>query len=339
MSRGAPCVLGVFGGFAAACAFSACETSNLDAGTDIPHGPLPVDERNPIVIVNDGPRDNWQGEFALVLASLGQINLAGIIVDATNVYPTLETNTQGWRDMVKAARDSGMRNIPDPTASTGGPLQRPADGAIASTQPHGSEGARLIVDTARRLSQPLRPIVVASGSGLTEAADAYLIDPGIADRVVVIAALGHSAADGSSASMIGPNGPIDPWADEIVARKLRYVQVDAYYAQQNDVPQARVAELPANPFGVWMTSKVGEILPLPGFDAADQISVIAGALPAFALDVARMSETSPTPPAAGETPILSADATGNAWIVISGDATMATARFWQALKDPATYGR
>ncbi|HXK18469.1 MAG TPA: hypothetical protein VNG33_11735, partial [Polyangiaceae bacterium] len=50
------CVAGLFG----------CG-ANLDAGTDTPHGALPVDERSAIVVVNDGARDNWQGEYAVLL--------------------------------------------------------------------------------------------------------------------------------------------------------------------------------------------------------------------------------------------------------------------------------
>ena len=325
-------------------AFSACGSRTLDAGSDHPQGLLPVDERNPIILSNDGPRDNWDGEFAMTMASLGTIELVGIIVNSSPVYPTLEDNVQGWRDMVAAARASGMRGVPDPTASVDGTLQRPSDGDIDATPPNHTEGARLIIDTAHRLSQPLRPIVVATGGRLTEVADAYLLDPDIVDQVVVVASLGHAAGDGSSsalstpntATLSAPNGPIDPWADEIVARKFRYVQVNAYYEQQGDIPSARASELPANAFGAWMTSKLGDILPQT--DAADQLSVIAPALPAFAHGVTRMVEASATPPPAGGSPTLVAAANGNAWVVTSGDNALATSRFWQALTDPVAYG-
>jgi hypothetical protein len=315
---------------------SACGGSILDAGSDRLHGPLPIDERNPIILANDGPHDNWDGEFAMVLASRGRINLLAIIVNTAPYYPLIEDNVQGWRDMVKAARASGMRNIPDPTTSIGPILQRPANGDVSVTEPNHSEGARLIIDAAHRLSQPLRPIVVATGGRLTDIADAYLIDPSIADLVVVVASLGQSASDGSGAVMSIPNGEIDPWADEIVLRKFRYVQVNAYYAQQGDIPSARVGELPANPFGAWMTSKLADILSTSV--ATDQNSIIACAFPDFALNVVRMSEASATPPPAGTSPTLSPNFVGNGWVVNRGNNALATARFWEGLKDPTTYG-
>lgn len=49
-------------------ALAACG-STLDAGWDEPKGQLPVDDRNSIVICNDGPDDNWQGEYAMLLGS------------------------------------------------------------------------------------------------------------------------------------------------------------------------------------------------------------------------------------------------------------------------------
>jgi hypothetical protein len=244
---------------------------------------------------------------------------------------------QGWRSMVKAARDSGMRNIPDPTASVGPPLQRPADDNIDSTEPNRSEGARLIVDLARQLSQPLHPLVVATGGKLTDVADAYLLEPTIADQVVVVSSLGHPSADGQGAIMGSPNGDLDSWADEIVVRKFRYVQVNAYYAQKDDVPAARVPELPANAFGDWMASKVDKILEL--HEASDQNSVIASALADFSLDIEQVSESSGSPPNAGEVPLLALSSTGRGWLVSRGDNASATDRFWRALKDPATYRR
>jgi hypothetical protein len=314
-----------------------CGGRTLDAGSDHPQGPLPVDERNPIILSNDGPYDNWDGEYAMALASLGKINLAAIIVNSSPVRPNIDDNVQGWRHMVQAARSSGMRNIPDPTASVDeSPLVEPADGGIDSTQPEHTEGGRLIVQIANALSQPLRPIVVATGAGLTEIADAYLLDPSVADKIVVVSSLGQVAADGSSGSMGAPNGYFDPWADEIVVRNFRYVQVDAYYAQQNDIPADMLAELPDNPFRAWIAAKMSQILPLPPNDACDQNSVIAAAFPDFTLDFVRMS-SSATPPPSGGTPTLTANDAGNCWVVIQGDNASASARFWQALTNPATY--
>jgi hypothetical protein len=91
----------------------------------VPHGRLPVDERNPIILANDGVSDNWSGEFAVLLANSGGPALAGIIVTSSWFWPDLNANANGWTRFVTAARSSGLRNIPDNTASAGLPLVRP----------------------------------------------------------------------------------------------------------------------------------------------------------------------------------------------------------------------
>jgi hypothetical protein len=325
----------VTAGFAGALALLAsCGNVNLDAGSDHPHGLLPVDERNPLIVNNDGAYDNWMGEVAFALASSGHLRLAGIVIDATTNYPSLADNVQAWRSMVAAARASGMHGIPDPIASVGPTLVRPPSGDIDATAPNHSEGALFIIDTAARLSQPLRPVVVATGGSLTDLADAYLIDHGVADQVVVVSSLGETT--GTNISVGWPNGDLDPWACEIVVSRFRYVQINTYYAQQNDVPPARVADLPANPFGAWMTAKVGDIMAL--HEAADQDSVFAAALPTYSLDVLRASAAAAAPPPVGQPPMLTAGTDGRVWDVTRGDNAAATAYFWQALQDPKTFG-
>ena len=71
---------------------------------------------------------------------------------------------------------------------------------------------------------------------MTDIADAYLIDPSVVDRVVVVAALGtYTAPNGA---MNPPNGELDPWADWIVAQVFQYIQVSAFYDQTGDVTAA-----------------------------------------------------------------------------------------------------
>ena len=54
---------------AAAVLVAACEGGNIDAGRDIPHGMLPVDDRNAVIIANDSVTDNWTGEYAMLMAA------------------------------------------------------------------------------------------------------------------------------------------------------------------------------------------------------------------------------------------------------------------------------
>jgi hypothetical protein len=312
-------------------AVACAETRNL--GSSVPHGLLPVDERNPILLMNDGAYDNWQGEYAILLANAGGPALAGIVVNTSGPWPDIDTNIAGWRAMVQAARDSGLRAVPDPITSIGAPLARPADGQFASTAPNRSEGARLILDTAARLSLPYRPLVVATGGRLTDLADAYLMDPTITERVVVVSSLGSLSASGGS--MGAPNGEMDPWADAIVTASYRFVQVSAFYDQLTDVPVARLPDLPANAFGSWIAAKQPSIWNLP--EAADQVAVVAVAVPTFVTAVEQASVSSLVGPDASAGPDLSIDPKGAISIVTESAGAGATDRFWQVLTHPATY--
>jgi hypothetical protein len=74
----------------------------LDAGRDAPHGPLPVDERNPVIIENDGWSDNWMGEYTLLLAANGGPPVVGIIASPTQYWPSASANADGWMNLVTA---------------------------------------------------------------------------------------------------------------------------------------------------------------------------------------------------------------------------------------------
>jgi hypothetical protein len=309
-------------------------TESLDAGSSKPHGLLPVDERNPVILVNDGTSDNWQGEYAVLLASRGGPSLVGIIVNKSPPWPDIDANATSWRALVAAARDSGMRKPPDPIVSIGAPLVRPADGNIEATLPNNSEGAHLIVDASTRLSLPYRPLVVVTGGRLTDVADAYLIDPTVKDRVFVVASLGSLTASGGA--MGAPNGEMDPWADAIVTARMRYIQVSAFYDQLADVPASRLSELPANPFGEWIAQKQSKVWDLP--EAADQVGILAVGLSSFVVAVDRMSSGSV---AAGATvgPALTTNPAGAGWLVREVAGSVAAARFWELLLDPKTFGQ
>jgi len=318
-----------------AMAIAGC-TETYDAGGNSPHGLLPVDERNPIVLVNDSESDNWQGEYALLLANGGGLNLKGIVVGTNPNSPILEDNLAEWRKLIKAARDSRLRNIPsDPIGSNGDPLTRPPSGEIDDTQANHSEGANLILKAANDFSLPYRPLVVLTGGRLTDVADAYRMDPTVTERVVVVSALGGLTSTGGAMGI--PNGEMDPWADTIVTARFRYVQVSAFYDQLTDVPASRLSELPDNAFGKWIAAKQPNIWNDP--QAADQVGVAAIGIPSFALDVQSVSPVGPTEASATTGPALKASPDANGWLVRKSDGAAATARFWQLLLDPATFAQ
>jgi hypothetical protein len=308
-------------------------TEAFDAGSSPPHGQLPVDERNPIVLINDSNYDNWHGEYAALLANSGGPSLAGIIVGTSPNATDIDANVADWRNLVAAARASGLANIPDPIASIGAPLQRPASGDIDATVPNRSEGALFIVSESARRSLPYRPLVVQTAGRLTDVADAYLVDPTVVARVVIVSSLGTLSASG--AVMGRPNGEMDPWADTIVTARFRYVQISAYYDQLTDVPAARVSELPANAFGSWIAAKQPGIWSIP--QAADQGGVAALGIPGFVVAVERVSAVGPIAAGASAGPDLAPSPEPTAWLVTQVAGATATNRFWQLLLDPATF--
>jgi hypothetical protein len=300
----------------------------LDAGRNVPHGPLPVDERNPVIIHNDSATDNWMGEYAALLANNGGPSIAAIIVCASNYWKDLTANVTGWTDFVNAARASGLGGVPDLTVSAGAPLAKPGDGMIDSTVPNHSAGAQRIIDLSRQLSLPSRPVVILVGTTLTDVADAYLVDHSVVDRTIVVASLG--SFNTPRALMTGPNGDLDPWADWIVAQRFQYVQVSADY-DQVDVTTAQLANLPKTAFGDWIAGKQPKIS--MNTRASDQVTVLALAVPKFIKVVQRASpDLTPgfgNPP--GQGPPLVPDENGNAQIVSQIAAPLGPSLFWQLL--------
>jgi hypothetical protein len=315
--------------------FSGCG-GTLDAGRDIPHGILPVDERNPVILENDHWGDNWMGEYAMLLANSGGPPIAGIIASASPYWPNANDNAVGWGKLVGAARASGLQHIPDVTMSAGLPLARPADGQIRSTVRNDSAGAKLIVELSRALARPTRPLVVLACAPLTTIADAYLIDETVVDRVVVVAMLGELGMP-PKATMDGPNGDLDPWADWIVAQRFRYVQISAYYDQGNDVAANDLSRLPRNPIGDWMADKQPDLFKIP--QASDQIAPLSVALPTFAKAIHRAKPDTSVPFDPTQGPPLLPDEAGNAWVVTQIDAPLAASRLWEMLLSARTFGR
>ena len=302
----------------------------LDAGQDEHQGLLPVDGRNPTILLGDGFVDNWQGEYALLYAATGRLSLVGIVVDTSPTWTNIDDLMAGWRQMTTAASQSGMKNIPAPMASLGPALVRPADGNIDLTQSNSSEGAHFIVNASKELARSYRPLVILTGCHLTDVADAYLLDHTVVDRVVVVAALGSVTASGGLMGVA--NGEMDPWADVIVASKFTYIQVSTYYDPMSDVPSDLLPQLPATPFTTWIKNKQPKVW--DDLDAADQNAVNALVLPKF---VTATQKVALQLPASGSVPPLIKDALGSIMLVTQVSGAIATSTLWQMLLDPSTY--
>jgi len=309
----------------------------LDAGHDRPKGLLPVDYRNPVIILQDDWSGDWLGELALLFASTGTLTVAGVVVNSTsNYWPDLAANTAGWTNLVEAARSSGLTNLPSITSSTGKVLVPPSNGSIESTKPNNSEGANFIINKSRELSQPFRPLVVVSGTSLTELADAYLLDPAVAERVVVVAALGSYKTPNGELGV--PNGNVDPWATWIVSQKYPFIQVGTYYDQTTDVTAEQVASgnLPQNQLGNFMAKKQPKIL--TAVSACDQVALLSVALPQFAAEAARVSADVSAGFDETKGTVLVPDQKGDDMVVTKIQGPLARSELWRMLLDTHTFG-
>ncbi len=297
--------------------------------TPPPDALLPVGPDNPLLLYNDGHVDSWQGEAAILFAATTGPELAGIVVTTSVIWSSLDDNVANWRAMIEAARGSGIAGLPDPIGSEAATLIRPASGEIDETQATFTAGAKLIVDLATTRGSADLPLVVVTGTRLTDIANAYLVEPSIADRVVVISSLGSLTSDG--ADMAAPNGEFDPWADVVVASRLRYIQVSAHYDQLKDLPEDFIDKVPSNAFGEWVVNKQPDVWTIP--EAADQVGVLSVALPDFPLETIRTR----IPEELDGVPALKTDPLGPVTVVSAVDGDLAGREFRRLLTDPATY--
>lgn len=203
-----------------------------------------VGEDNPLVYDNDWWFDTPDKNYLWAKVTLGRANLRGNIVtrdlwDWRKGY--LYKLEQGMDDAAKSigiARRCGLRNIPDAVPGCEKAFDRPASDRIEDTRVVPSRGSELIVAEARKAT-PDRPLVVFVGGPLNTVANAYLMDPSIADRMVVF-----------MTDLRGYNG-MDPWANYIVASRCKLVNYGAHiwWPQRPEppvMPLERFADLPQN---------------------------------------------------------------------------------------------
>ena len=131
-----------------------------------------------------------------------------------------------------------------------------------------------------------------------------------------------------------PNGEMDPWADRIVAKHFRYIQVSAYYDQLADVPDSSVPALPGNPFGKWMSMKQPNIFDIKV--ASDQVALLAASLPGFAVTVQKVTAVFPASGDSGA-PHLTLDPAGTIQLVTQTAGPLAAARLWELLLAESTF--
>lgn len=178
------------------------------------------------IIDNDILDDVHTVEIALAGGSSGLLNLKAMSISR---WVTFENRwnavvQQAWGSMIRtAAIKDGFANVPPIYPGVPGGItfdQRiPASKKIDDTIPFKSPAGYKIVEEALKCTAK-NPLVVIVGGRATCVADAYLINPGIAEKVIVAQYLDHL---GRAGNLPGYNIQEDLWAANIVLKNFRVI--------------------------------------------------------------------------------------------------------------------
>ena len=321
------------------------DTSIWDVGEFV-FGGTTSSEANPqkILFTNDGDIDVYGIEYAMALASSGEIDLVGIVADCgsgtggNDPEPYVKTWEYGKReydDIVGKAIRSGMINIPSPVAGSHWALERPASGEIADTIPIDTPGSRLIIEKANEAT-PENPLYIVTGGPLTSVADAYLINPSIADKIIVVSVLGDED------EMSGYNAAIDYWATYIVLEKLQSIQCQ----ETKFLPIVMKADLPISdipdtelrrfmihkdPYGVNIEGRGGDTAPLLSLICPDYI------LETKTVSFDHWEQASSGGTGYDKMPVFRDDPNGITTIIVSASVDIGTEEWWRVVENPAAY--
>lgn len=187
------------------------------------------------IIDNDILDDAHTIEPALAAGSSGVMNLKAILISRPVPFEEKWNAVvqQAWGAMLRtAAIKDGFANVPPiypcvPLKTTFD--QRiPASLRIEDTEPFKTPAGYKIAEEARKCT-PRNPLVIIVGGRATCVADAYLIDPSIADKVIVAEYLDYI---GGAGNLPGYNVHEDMWAANIVLKNFRVLA--AYSARLYD---------------------------------------------------------------------------------------------------------
>ncbi len=141
--------------------------------------------KNPVIYDNDVYDDVFDDEWMYAMASLGRMNLAGLIV--TPVLTDFWTFSHpDWVNTAYESRENAIlsgidaRKIPEITIGTEAESEKAAEGKA-------SKGAEMYVRIINEQYEkhPECPVIVNIGGQGATLASAYCIDPGIAEKCIV----------------------------------------------------------------------------------------------------------------------------------------------------------
>lgn len=178
------------------------------------------------IIDNDILDDAHTVEIVLAGGSSGLMNVRAILISRWVPFENRWNAVvqQAWGAMIRtAAIKDGFAHVPPiyPGAPLGTTFDQrvPASHRIEDTVPFKTPAGFKIVEEARKCT-PRNPLIVIVGGRATCVADAYLIDPTIADSVMVAEYLDYVGGDGR---LPGYNIHEDMWAANIVLKNFRVI--------------------------------------------------------------------------------------------------------------------
>ena len=300
-----------------------------------PAGLLPYDRTNPVWSDNDYTNDyiDW---YLMVLASAGDISYRGITtsssIDPYNRHmpsATFDWCVQDRAGIVQKGRNSGFRNVPNSAAGTKGHLVKPASGRIEDTVPINSAGIQSLLAQARQATAA-QPLVVCMGGPVTAASSAYLLDPSIADKMVVVSL---DMPDG----FYSFNGWSDGWAAYIALTRLRLVHFGFHSSMFPRLSKTWIQNnLPDSPAKTHMLSLDLDVV--NGSDGdADGITAVSVRRPDFVQAVKRVSFGGWRIADGHEVPMFRDDPAGRAIVVTQASGTVATQEYQRAFTNPAAW--
>lgn len=198
----------------------------------------------PMIYDNDWWQDVPDAVYLWAKACQGKCDLRGNVITRCTFgwekgyAHKFEEQIDDCQKLLRMARDSGLRNVPEPVLGAKEALRRPQSGQIEDTQFQKSPGSELIVAEARKATRD-KPLLVFVGGSCTTMAAAYLTDPSVVDRTIVF------QIDGG-----GYNGS-DGWAWEIVMKRCRFANwARGYFWDKINVWKPdRFRDLPQTPLG------------------------------------------------------------------------------------------
>jgi hypothetical protein len=154
----------------------------------------------------------------MALALRGEIRLLGLQTSLGTLGESPEEIRSYFRELTEEARKLqplAPGRIPQPTLGALHLLQVPTGNVPERTRPERSDAALQLL-AAVRTATPERPLLVLCHGAMTDVASAWLMDPAIAERVVVAGEKNRSNNTWSAWNS-------DPWAGEIVLRRFRFI--------------------------------------------------------------------------------------------------------------------